>query len=162
MDRNLHAISILLVTLFVSGICSCTKGGTHPIRVNVNSVKMEKGGGEASIDAGDDRIDDIYLWSWDKKSKERTVDIGYIVYNRYYETYGPQIYSVDFVTPETLIIEANDWLTIIIPPHTPASGVHNFKIRVKENNSGSSRDRWLELGNSGAGQAWVSLRQPGL
>ena len=158
MERNIHIISILLTSLAVLGICSCTKGGIRDLDVNVNSINIEGDGGEVSIDAGNYRIDAVGLWSWDKTFEECSITFGHIVHERYYDTYGSKIYH-DFITPETLVIEANDWLTIIVPPFSLARGVSKFTIKVKENRSGLIRDRWLELWDDGAAQAWIPLKQ---
>ena len=37
MGRNLHIIGAWVIALAVLGICSCTKGGTRKIEVNVRS-----------------------------------------------------------------------------------------------------------------------------
>ena len=49
MDRNLHIIGAWVIALAVLGICSCTKGGTRKIEVNVSSITMEKEGGEEKM-----------------------------------------------------------------------------------------------------------------
>lgn len=151
MDRNLHIIGAWVIALAVLGICSCTKGGTRKIEVNVSSITMEKEGGEVRIEANED-IDGVVLWSLDKKSYECGVRFSTFVY----EQYGSHL-----ATPETpLVIEANDWLTIIVPSYSPTTcGASSFIIQVDENESGKSREGWLDLGNSTEGQAWISFKQ---
>lgn len=154
MDRNLHIISAWLIALAVFGMCSCTKGGTHKIEVNVSSITMEKEGGEVRIEAKEP-IDQVSLYSWDKTSVEWWVDFGDFASRRY----GNEIYRAGFITPETMDIAVNDWLTIIVPPCSPTGGVRSFIIQVAENDSGRSREGWLELGNSFEGQTWISFKQ---
>lgn len=158
MDRNLHIISVLLIALTVLGICSCKKGGTHHIEVNVGSITMEKEGGEVGIEAKES-ICAVYLWSRDKTIREFSVEFDDYVIERYG---GDVAFSDGFVTPETLIIEANDWMSIVVPPYSPASGLFNFKIMVKENDSGASRDGWLFLCSLDMGETQISFKQPNL
>ena len=155
MGRNLHIIGAWVIALAVLGICSCTKGGTRKIEVNVSSITMEKEGGEVRIEAKDP-IEQVSLCSSDKTSVVWWVDFGDFASRRY----GNEIYREGFITPETLVIEANDWLTIIIPPYSPTGGASSFIIQVDENDSGRSREGWLNFGNSTEGQAWISFTQP--
>ena len=144
MGRNLHIIGVWVIALAVLGICSCTKGGTRKIEVNVSSITMEKEGGEVRIEAKDP-IEQVSLCSSDKTSVEWWVDFGDFASRRY----GNEIYREGFITPETLVIEAND-----------TGGASSFIIQVDENDSGRSREGWLNFGNSTEGQAWISFTQP--
>lgn len=156
MDRYLHIISAGVIALVLLGICSCRKGGTRPLEVNVRSINMEKEGGEVRIETKDP-VDQVVIWSSDKTSMEWFVDFG----AHAYEQYGREMYSEGFVTPETLVIEANDWLSIIVPPYSPKGGVSGFSIKVKANDSAESRDRMLCLNGEIERQAWIPFKQSG-
>lgn len=156
MDRYLHIISAGVIALVLLGICSCRKGETRPLEVNVRSINMEKEGGEVRIEAKDP-IEQVSLCSSDKTSVEWWVDFGDFASRRY----GNEIYREGFVTPETLVIEANDWLSIIIPPYSPTSGASSFIIHVDENDSAESRDRMLSLNGKIERQAWIPFKQSG-